>query len=160
MGTGKTAVGKKVAGRLNLRYVSSDDLIVEREKRTIGDIFSDGGESCFRQVEKEVIKEVSSEDGLVIDAGGGVVLDRENVDNLKKNGVVVCLSADSGTIYARTKKYAHRPLLNVPDPKAEINKLLDSRAPFYARADHTIDTSGLSVDDVVGMVIKLAGTKK
>lgn len=155
MGTGKTAVGEKVAVRLNLRYVSTDDLIIEREKRGINEIFARSGEPYFRRVEKEVVKEVSSRDGQVVDAGGGVVLNEENVHNLKKNGVVICLRASPETVLERTRKYGHRPLLNVSDPLAEIKRLLEFRAPFYARADHIIDTTDLTLDEVVEKVIDL-----
>ena len=110
MGSGKTTIATKLASRLKARYVSTDDLIVEREKRTINEIFTKSGEDYFRDVEGRVIKEISGQEGLVIDAGGGAVLREENMTNLKSNGVVICLTADDETIMARTKKYKHRVL--------------------------------------------------
>ena len=82
MGTGKTAVAKRLADELKMKYISTDDIIEAREKRSINDIFAEDGESYFRKVEREAVKDVSSEDGAVIAAGGGVVLDAENLKNL------------------------------------------------------------------------------
>lgn len=155
MGTGKTVVGKKVAERLNLRYVSTDDVIEEREQRPISEIFATEDEPYFRTVEKEVVKEVSQMENVVIAAGGGAVLDEENVRNLKAHGVMICLSATPQAILKRTKEDSARPLLKVEDPKKKIKELLRLRAPYYAKADYTIDTSNLTVEEVVGKVVEL-----
>ena len=87
--------------------------------------------------------------GVVIDAGGGVVIDPENVENLKKKGILICLWADPDIILERTKKYTHRPLLDVDDPITKINELLAFRKPFYERADCHINTSNMSAEEVV-----------
>lgn len=155
MGTGKTAVGKELAKRLKMRFVDTDILIEEREGMKIADIFALKGEPCFRMVEREVIKEISARSGLVIAAGGGVMIDEENVKNLKSSGVMVCLSATADKILERTKGHTHRPLLNVGDPKEKISELLAKRAEYYARADHGIDTTSLSVGEVAGKITEL-----
>jgi len=149
MGTGKTVIAKRLARDLDKTYVSIDELIELREKRAINDIFRDNGEPYFRSVEKEVVKEVGQKTDQVVDTGGGVVLDDENMDNLKKNGIVVCLWADPKSIYERTKKHAHRPLLNVDDPEGRIKELLDLRKPFYEKAPHHVDTTGEDIDLVI-----------
>lgn len=148
MGTGKTAVGKLLAKEMGLKYISTDELIEDRERRSINDIFKKSGERYFRRVEKEAVKKVAELDKFIIDAGGGVVLNEENVQNLKRNGKIVCLAASSDAILERTKRYYHRPLLNVANPKAKIEELLKLRAPFYGQADFCIDTTGLSVEQV------------
>jgi len=86
---------------------------------------------------------------VVIAAGGGVVLDNENIENLKANGVIICLNATPEDILERTKSYTHRPLLNVPDPLGKIRELLEKRAPYYKKADYEIDTSGKTLDEVL-----------
>ena len=156
MGTGKTTIATQLANRLNMRYVSTDGLIEKREKRTINEIFTKSGEDYFRDVESDVIREVSGMEGLVVDTGGGVVTREENLTNLKSTGVVVCLTADEETIMERTKKYKHRPLLNVEDPKLKIRTLLAKRAPFYAKADHCIDTGKLTIRQVVEKIVEIA----
>jgi len=149
MGTGKTVIARRLAEDTGMTYVSTDDLIETREGRTINSIFREDGEPYFRALEKEVVKEVAVKAGQVIDAGGGVVLDGENVDNLKKGGVVICLWAEPGTIYDRTREYGHRPLLNVDDPKGRIRDILEKRKPFYRKADFHIDTTDLAIDQAV-----------
>ena len=149
MGTGKTAVAKAAAEALEREYVSVDELIVAREKRAINDIFSEEGEPYFRKVEKEVVKEISLRTGLVVDTGGGVVLDAENMEALRRNGVVICLWADAHTIRQRTVEHGHRPLLNVEDPEKKIKELLDYRKPFYQKADFHVDTTDLDIGAVV-----------
>jgi shikimate kinase len=160
MGTGKTTIATAVANRLNMRYISTDDLIEKKEKRTINEIFQKSGEDYFRDVESSVIRDVSCMEGLVIDTGGGAVMRDENMPYLKSGGIVVCLSADENTVMERTKKYKHRPLLNVEDPKRKIRDLLAKRAPFYAKADHTIDTGKFTVKQVVDKIVEIAEAVK
>ncbi|HNX91004.1 MAG TPA: shikimate kinase [Candidatus Omnitrophota bacterium] len=148
MGTGKTSIGKLLAKKLNFKYVSTDGLIVEKEGREINDIFLRDGEAYFRTIEKKVVKDVSAKDGVVIDTGGGVVLNGENIKNLKRKGTVICLWSDAETILNRTKGFGHRPLLNCKDPLRKINKLLKARQPFYRKADVHID-AGNGDPDVV-----------
>ena len=142
MGTGKTALAKALSRDLGKKYVSTDDLIEEREGRKINDIFEEEGEAYFRRLEKEVVKEVSRRGDQIVDAGGGVVLDEENMDNLKGTGIVICLWATPEEIWNRTKSSGHRPLLNVEDPMKRIRELLEYRRPYYEKADLQVDTTG------------------
>ncbi|PIO05874.1 shikimate kinase [Candidatus Micrarchaeota archaeon CG08_land_8_20_14_0_20_59_11] len=155
MGTGKSVVGKRLAKQLNMKFVSTDDIIEDREKRPISEIFAKSGEPYFRKIEKEVVKEAADSENVVIAAGGGAVLDEDNITNLKKKGVIVCLNATPEAVYERTKKYKHRPLLNVDDPISKIKELMDKRAPYYAKADHQIDTAGKTVEEVTAEIIKV-----
>lgn len=154
MGTGKTEVAKAVAADLGKEYISIDDLIEKREGRKISDIFASEGEPYFRKVEKEIVKEVSSLEDKVIDTGGGVVLDEENLKHLSSGGVTICLWASARAIYQRTKDHGHRPLLEVDDPERRIKELLVHREPFYRKAEHHIDTTEI---DLAGVVEKVKG---
>jgi len=160
MGTGKTTIATRLANQLGLQYVSTDGEIEKREKRTINEIFTKEGEDYFRGVESVVVRELSDKEGLVIDAGGGVVIREENLANLKSNGIVICLTADEDVIMGRTKKYKHRPLLNVEDPKLKIRTLIAKRAPLYARCDHCIDTGKLTVRQVVEKIVEIVASSK
>jgi shikimate kinase len=157
MGTGKSVAAKRVARRLNMKYINTDDTIESREGKSIREIFAQDGEKRFREIEADVVKEASSADGVVIATGGGVVLSAANMDNLRKNGVVICLNARAEDIFERTKSYAHRPLLNVPDPLGKIKELMKAREPYYKKADHQIETTGMDVDQIVDAVITIAG---
>lgn len=160
MATGKTAVGKELAGKKKWQFVDLDGLIELREKRTIADIFSQEGEPYFRRVESRVLKEVAGEKKFVVACGGGIVINKENIKLMKETGILICLTAAPEVILRRTGGSSHRPLLNVSSPKKQIELLLKLRAPYYAQADKTIDTSKLSVKEVVAKIIKITAKKK
>jgi shikimate kinase len=157
MGTGKTTVGKILARRLGYRFIDSDDEIEKEQGIAISHIFSEMGEPYFRALEKDMLRRLSAETGLIISTGGGAVIDPENVETLKRHGHLVCLTASPDVILERVEKHTHRPLLQVPDPRAKIKELLELRGPFYARADITIDTSGLTAGEVAKMIIEKTG---
>jgi len=159
MGTGKSAVGRVLARRKKRQFVDLDELIELKEKRPIPEIFAKDGEPYFRRLEKRTLKEVSLQKKFVVACGGGIVLDEDNIRIMKETGVIICLSATPQAILERTCRYGHRPLLNVPDPKKQIDLLLKLRAPYYARADKTIDTSKASVKEVVDKILKLVAKK-
>ncbi len=139
MGSGKSLTSNKLARVLKRKIFSTDKLIEQRESRAITDIFRDSGEAYFRKVEKDVVGEVSGQTGIILDCGGGVVLDAENMANLKKNGIVFYLSAPPQRIYNNIKGQKHRPLLNVEDPQSKIGELLQARKAYYEKADVIID---------------------
>jgi len=159
MGAGKSTVGKKLARTLNMSIVDTDDLIESRAEMSITDIFARHGEEHFRELEEKVVEEVSRLENHVIVTGGGVVLRESNMKNLKKNGVVIYLHATPEVIYERIKDQTHRPLLQVDDPMAKIKELLEYRAPFYANNDFTVDTSNLSVEEVVEEILRVLRKK-
>lgn len=150
MGTGKSAVGELLAKRLKRPFVDLDRQIEKEAGRPVPQIFAEQGEEMFRKLEAQAVREVASKDSQVIATGGGVMLDDSNVEALKKNGLVVCLTAQPETILKRTlASLPSRPLLNSPNPKERVEELLALRAPFYAKADKTIDTSDRLVSEVV-----------
>lgn len=154
MGTGKTTVGRILARRLGFTFVDCDDEIEREQGVSISHIFSELGEPHFRQLEHDMIIRLSRSDKLVISAGGGAVINPENVDNMKEGGPVVCLASSPEEILKRVGGSTHRPLLQVPDPKSKVKELLDARAPFYARADVTISTDGLTPEEVADRVME------
>lgn len=149
MGTGKTVLAEKLASELDMQYVSIDDRIEASEGKKISNIFEEDGEAYFRQAEKRVLKEIMSSSGQVVDTGGGVVLDEENMRVLEANGIVICLWAEPEVVYERTRKHGHRPLLNVDDPLKKIKELMEYRKPFYKKAEHHIDTTAFEPDRVI-----------
>ena len=153
MGTGKTCVSKEQAQLCDMKYISTDKKIEQKEVMSINDIFKEKGETYFRELERDVVKEVSGLDGVVIDAGGGVMIDEDNVKVLKNNGVIFCLQSEPEIILDRMKDEKNRPLLNVDDKLAKINELLEKRAPYYKRADHFIDTTDFNVERITKQII-------
>jgi len=156
MGTGKTSVGRVLAVRLKKEFIRTDDLIAESAGKSIPEIFEEDGELRFRELETEVVKRISDKKGMVIDCGGGVILNRINVDNLKKNSRIILLTASPEAILERVLKDAEqRPLLETQDKLERIKQLLSLREPLYKRfADFEIDTSNLDVDQVVDKILE------
>lgn len=155
MGTGKTVVSKILASRLERQRLCIDDMIEWKTGEPISRIFKENGEPYFRKVESEIVVAVSKDKEVIIDAGGGVVINEQNVKRLKEHGVIFCLTASLEVILKRTKGYDHRPLLDTEDPSRRIEDLLKEREEYYKRADYTIDTSDITPDEVADRIIKI-----
>ncbi len=155
MGTGKTAVGRVLAEKLRKNFVELDSLIEQKARKSIPDIFQQDGEIAFRELEIEVTKEVSKDKNLVIACGGGIVLNKINIDRLRENARMVYLTASPGVILKRVaNEERQRPLLEVDNPTLTIREMLSFRKPFYERAaDITINTSKLDIDSVAEQII-------
>jgi shikimate kinase len=152
MATGKTEVGRKLAALLGATFVDTDALVESAAGRTIADIFAREGEPHFRALERTAVERACRVDGAVVATGGGTLLDPENRRRLAAAGPVVCLTASPEEVLRRVGGGADRPLLAGGDRLARIRELLAARAEAYAAAAHTIDTTGLGVDDVVARV--------
>lgn len=155
MGVGKTDVGKALAEKLNKKFVEMDALIEQKAGKSIPDVFQQDGEIAFRELEIEVAKEVSQGKNQVIACGGGVVLNKINIDRLKKGAVLVYLTASPEVILKRISSGGEeRPLLKTDDKAAVVQEMLSFRKPFYERAaDITIDTSQLDINAVAEQII-------
>lgn len=151
MGTGKTAVGKRLARRLGWTFIDIDALIEASAKRPVAQIFSERGESVFRRLERRHINRVIHGRHQVMATGGGAFVDPQNRARLRATGPVICLTAKPERILARVgRKLEARPLLaGATNPLMRIRTLLHQRAGAYGQADLTIDTSQLSIDEVV-----------
>ncbi len=153
MGAGKSTVGRRLVHLLKKKMVDTDDMIEREAGMKISEIFAKHGEDYFRELEEKIVAKASQMKNHVIVTGGGVVLREKNIQNLRKNGVIIYLHASPEVIYNRVKNQSHRPLLQVKDPLEEIRELLEFRAPFYAKNDHAIDTSDLTIEEVVAEVL-------
>lgn len=153
MATGKTDVGRLLATRLGFAFLDCDGEIEREQGMTVSDIFVRFGEDGFRDREAAVIARLSEREHVVIATGGGAVLRSENRARLRKNGVIVCLTASPETILRRTEGTHHRPLLTVPNPLDRIRELIKLRRPFYEDADILIDTEGKSPAEVAEEIL-------
>ncbi|MEK6689782.1 MAG: shikimate kinase [Nitrospirota bacterium] len=154
MGTGKSEVGKELAKMLGYKFIDTDELIEKREGIPVSEIFDKYGETYFRKIESEIIKDVSVMENVVISTGGGAVIRSENRMNLKRNSITICLTASPEVIYERTKDYDNRPLLKTDDTYMRIKELLKEREPYYSEADIKIDTTQLEAQKVVETIMK------
>ena len=152
MGTGKTSVGRLLAELLHFEFLDTDELIQTRTGRTITDIFAQDGEPAFRELERQVVHELSTREKTVIATGGGLPTNAENLKALKTFALVVCLWASPEKIWERVKNQSHRPLLRDANPQQKIRTLLEARAPFYRQADVLMNTDGRSARAVAQQV--------
>jgi shikimate kinase/3-dehydroquinate synthase len=159
MGTGKTRIGREVARRLGRPFVDMDAEIEARAGKAIPRIFAEDGESAFRRMEADLCQELGSQTGRVIATGGGALLEAANREVMMRGGTVVCLTSDVDEIHRRLREgdAKARPLLNVADPRAEIERLLAARQEAYAAIPWQVDTTGASIEQVTQRVIQLAG---
>jgi shikimate kinase len=157
--TGKTSVGKALAERLGKAFVDTDVYIEEKANRLISDMVAREGWDFFREKEREAIREITSSEDLVIAAGGGAVLNTENVTKLKNSGVVVLLETTNETILDRMradeKTEQQRPSLTGKDPLEEIAEVLEIRRPYYQQAmGFSVDTTSKSIQEVVEEILQ------
>jgi shikimate kinase len=155
MGSGKSAVGRLLADRLGLTLVDSDVEIEARTGVDIPYIFEREGEAGFRAREAEVLDELTQRHGVLVATGGGAVLDPRTRQRLRARGRVVYLRTSVDQQLARTRRTAQRPLLNNPDPRGTLERLMAQRSALYEEvADVTVDTDGRKVKTVVDEILR------
>lgn len=152
MGTGKSTVGRQVAQRLGMNAIDSDHEIERRAGRPIAQIFAEQGEAAFRKLEREFVLSGHPAHGQVVSCGGGLVLQDGMIAELRKRGVVICLTASPETILRRTETNKNRPLLNVDHPLQRIREMLEQRNPFYRSAGTEVLTDSRSLPEIVAHV--------
>jgi shikimate kinase len=156
---GKTSVGRLISTKLGREFIDTDELIIEKTGCSIDEIVSNHGWAYFREIEKSIIKEVSSMDNLVIATGGGVVTGEENIDSLKNNGFIIWLNADIDIIKNRLNEDRNsadnRPSLTGDDPSDEIKNVLEQRKPLYRlSSDIAVDTGQLNINEMADLIIE------
>ena len=150
MAVGKSAVGKLLAEKTGKSFVEIDALIEQKAGKSVNRIFMEEGEIAFREYEIAVIKEYSTQKNLVLACGGGVVLNKINIDRLTQDAVIIWLVASNQAIIERLKNAEEiRPLIFGKNRENEVQSLLRFRQPFYERAaDMQVDTTGLTIEQV------------
>jgi shikimate kinase len=154
MGVGKSAIGRRVARELSLRFIDSDQQIEKTQGKRIPEIFETEGEGRFREMERAFVESGHPSSGCVVSCGGGLVIQPGMKELLKERGVVICLFASAESIIERTSRNKNRPLLNVPDPAAKVRALLKEREPIYMDCGACITTDGRTIPEVVRHLIR------
>ena len=145
---GKSTIGYWLSKKINYPFVDVDRYLEEKENRIISDIFSNEGEKYFRELETKYLKELSEKEGIIISTGGGAVKNKENIDILKENGIIVFLNRIIDDI--SRENHRNRPLLQNPD---NIRKLYDERIKLYRRYADIIIKNDDSMDVIVDRII-------
>jgi shikimate kinase len=158
MGSGKSSVGRRLAGRLGLPFVDADTEIETAAHMSIPEIFAQRGEAEFREGERRVISRVlTTRAPLVLATGGGAFMNAETRQRVKELGISIWLKAEPDVLMRRVRKRSNRPLLQTADPEATLRRMLAEREPVYALADITILSSDEPHEVVVGETIAALG---
>jgi len=153
MATGKSSVGRRLAEMLDWAFLDMDSLIEADAGMSISQIFASRGEPAFRALEARMVERVARRKACVVAAGGGTIVDEKNFKRLKRNGIVITLTADAKTILGRVGANDDRPLLRAENKVERIRSLMEQREQAYARADIVIDTSSKSIDEVAQSIM-------
>lgn len=157
MGTGKSAVGRRLAEALGWEFVDTDAVLEARARMDVRQIFAEKGEGYFRGLERNLVGELTDRRNLVIAVGGGTILNPENFRRLASSGPVVCLTATPETIAGRLGTAQTRPLLADGAPArvlSEIRRLLDERKAAYDAVPWQVATDGLTVANVARVILR------
>lgn len=153
-GSGKSTIGRQLARRLGLRFFDSDYVIERRIACSIREFFEREGEQAFRDLEQDVIGELTLHRGCVLSTGGGVVLRPINRENLHQRCQVVYLQSDPEEVFRRVRHDQNRPLLQVADPLARLKELYDQRDSLYRETAHfVVETGRPSVTTLVNTIV-------
>ena len=153
MGAGKSTVGKLLADLLGCAFNDLDEMIVQREGRTIADIFAAESECYFRDRETAILKELCSQPSAVYATGGGLVVRDENRIQMQRLGRVVYLKASWPTLKMRLQSSTGRPLITPVKDWTKLKKLWSERQPFYEAADVVVATDGLTPLQVAQKIV-------
>jgi shikimate kinase len=152
-GSGKSAVGRRLATRLDLPFVDADEEIEHAAGKPITDIFKDHGEPYFREGERKVIARLLNGGPQVLATGGGALMSAETRENIRRSGISIWLKAELAVLMRRVLKRNNRPLLE-KDPEQVMRTLMEARYPIYATADITVESRDLPHDTIVGEIIE------
>lgn len=154
MGSGKTTVGVRLARRLNLQFMDSDQEIEAAAGHTVAEIFEKFGEDDFRKGERRVINRLVSQDKkIVLGTGGGAFMDSKTRGRLKRQSIVIWLKVDVDLLVERTSRRNTRPLLQKGNPEKILKKLTEERYPVYKEAHITVESGQGPHDKVVNDII-------
>jgi shikimate kinase len=162
MASGKSTIGPILANTIGYHFVDVDALIEARERRKITEIFRTDGESYFRTVEYAIISEVAAQSLVVVSLGGGTITRQENIDLMKRSGLLVYLKATPENLFRRLRSKRNRPLLQdvdgsiLPEDKLKerISALMTNREQFYTQADIVVLTDDKSVGRTVDEIVR------
>ena len=155
MGSGKSSISKILANKLNFSTIELDEIFEKKEGISIKDFFEKFGEDEFRKKETEILSDFIQKQNIILSTGGGIVLKEENRNLLFKNEILtIYLKANLETIYERIKNDTSRPLLQVENPKKEIEYILKNREKYYNLAKITIETDNKTKEEITEEILK------
>ena len=160
-GSGKSTIGRQLARRLDVKFIDSDQVIEQRIGCSIREFFEREGEPSFRDLEADVIDELTQRSACVLSTGGGAILRTINREHLRQRTHAIYLHVAPEEVFRRLRNDQNRPLLQVSDPLSRLRELYGMRDPLYRETAHfVIETGRPSVSTLVNMILmqlELAG---
>jgi shikimate kinase len=153
-GCGKSAIGRRLAARLELPFVDVDEEIERAAGKTIKEIFADHGEPYFRDGERRVIARLLGSGPQVLATGGGALLAEETRANIRRQGISIWVRADVPILVRRIMKRSNRPLFEGREPERVVKELMEARSPLYATADIAVESRDVPHDVIVEEIIE------
>ena len=158
MGAGKSSVGRCLERRTGLTLLDTDEIVSSKFGMSIPEIFAKHGETKFREAEAKAVRAMAIPKKTIIVTGGGIVLQQENVELLRRMGVIVWLDGNEDTLFARASRRRNRPLLQTKNPRKTFSQIFDARRSLYADiADVRVDTSVLTDEEVSVAILSKLG---
>ncbi|MDR3611629.1 MAG: shikimate kinase [Ignavibacteriaceae bacterium] len=163
MGSGKSTIGPILANTLGWDFYDLDKIIENKTGISIKDIFETFGEDHFRNLERESLSNISNQNQIIVSLGGGTIANNQNIELLKRTGIIVYLKLSSTSVYKRLENKRDRPVLfsdlgdefTKEDLLKRIEELLEKRRMFYEQADFIIDTDNVSVGKTIDNIAKI-----
>ena len=156
MGCGKSTLGKPLAQKLGYRFIDMDSEIEKKQGLSISEIFNQYGESAFREMERDFLEGLDSEDNLVVSTGGGTPCFFENMQTMNRQGMTIYLRVNEGVLASRLMEGRQkRPLLagkSREELEMFIKENISQREPFYSQAQHIIEGIGIQVNDIINAI--------
>lgn len=153
-GCGKSAIGRRLAPRLDLPFVDADEEIEQAAGKSIKEIFADHGEAYFRDGERRVIARLLASGPQVLATGGGAMMLEETRENIRRAGVTIWVKADLPVLVRRVSKRTNRPLFEDRDPETVMKELMEARYPVFATADIAVESRDVPHDVIVEEIIE------
>jgi len=158
MGAGKSAVGCCLQRRTGLALLDTDEIVSSKFRMSIPEIFAKHGENKFREAEAKALRAMAMPKHTIIVTGGGIVLQQENVELLRRMGVIVWLDGNEDTLFARASRERNRPLLQTKNPRKTFSQIFDARRSLYGDiADIRVDTSVLTDEEIAVAILSKLG---
>ena len=155
MGSGKSAIGKILAHRLDYKFIDVDKVIEIDAGKTIKKIFEEDGEEYFRDLEERITTNILKHKETIVSLGGGAIINNKIRSSIKKNSYNVYLNVNVDILTKRLQNSKTRPLIYKKNLKKELSNLISIREKFYRKADLIIKNEKSAIETITNILKKI-----